>query len=269
MNAVPIKISWHPGLPIFASESFLSTVGDEYGWIGGIGESGNLRCILPYTVIKKAFFRMARFRVETIPLDPELSIPDEKAFLNGAIEYLRSIRVDMVIPATTNTIFRTYPYGADAAPYGSYVIDLSQPEDTLWQNIERITRQNIKSAQKKGVAIRDSIEPLDTVYSLIRETFGRSNLPFMSYKSFESYVAGLGENGRIMVADYQGVPQSYVVFAFSDYCAYAVYAGNVERQHPGANKLLYWEAIRFFKSLGIQRYDFVGARIDPEKGSRQ
>ena len=72
-----------------------------------------------------------------------------------------------------------------------------------------------------------------------------------------------------MIADYQGVVQSYVVFAFSDYCAYAVYAGNLANQYQGANKLLYWEAIRLFKKLGVQRYDFVGARIDPEKGSKE
>ena len=45
--------------------------------------------------------------------------------------------------------------------------------------------------------------------------------------------------------------------------------GILPNQHQGANKLLYWEAIRLFKKLGVQRYDFVGARIDPEKGSKQ
>ncbi len=91
----------------------------------------------------------------------------------------------------------------------------------------------------------------------------------MSKASFSRFISGLGENTLIMTADHQGVPQSYVVFAFSDYCAYAIYAGNLVNQHQGANKLLYWEAIRFFKQIGIQRYDFVGARIDPEKGSKQ
>ena len=150
MKATPIEINWHSGLPIFASESFLKAVGDEYGWLGGIDESGKLRCILPYTIIRKAIFRMVRFRVETIPLGEGLDVEEEKSFLNSAIEYFRSIGADMIIPATTNTIFRTYPDGADAAPYGSYVIDLSQPEDILWRNIERITRQNINTASKKA-----------------------------------------------------------------------------------------------------------------------
>ncbi|MGC9965716.1 MAG: peptidoglycan bridge formation glycyltransferase FemA/FemB family protein [Syntrophobacteraceae bacterium] len=269
MKAAPIDIDWHPGLPIFACESHLKSVGDEYGWIGGFNDSGKLCCVLPYTIIRKAIFRMVRFRVETIFLDQELDEINEKSFLNSAIGYFRSIGADLIIPGTNNAIFRTYPDGADAAPYGSYVIDLSQSEDILWQNIERITRQNIKTAQKKGVTIRNGGERLDAVYERIRDTFKRSKVSFMSYAAFERYVDGLGANCKIMVADYQGAPQSFVLFAYSEYCAYAVYAGNLANQFQGANKLIYWEAIRFFKELGVQRYDFVGARIAPEKGSKQ
>jgi len=269
MQVAPVEINWHPGLPVFASEAFLKAVGDKYGWLGGIDESGKLRCLLPYTVIHKPMLRMVRFRVETIPIGAELDITEEKSFLNSVVQYFRSADADVIIPATTNTIFRSYPDGADVAPYGSYVIDLTQPEDILWRNINRITRQNIKSAQKKGVRIQTGMQYLEPAYELIADTFKRSKLPFMSFDSFKRFVLGLGENGKIMVAEHQGVPQSYVVFGFSDYCAYAIYAGNIRRQLQGANKLLYWEAIRFFRDLGVKRYDFVGARIDPEKGSKQ
>jgi hypothetical protein len=269
MRAKPVSINWHSGLPIFASESFLRAVGDEYGWLGGFDESERLRCILPYTIIRKKIFRMVRFRVETIPLEGGLDVRDEKCFLNSVIEYFRSIDADTIIPATTNTIFRIYPDGAEAAPYGSYVIDLCQTEDVLWRNIDRITRQNINTAQRKGVSIRSGSEHIDEAYTLVMDTFRRSKLPFMSYNAFKRYLSGLGENGMIMIADYQGIAQSYVVFAFSAYCAYAVYAGNIASQQQGANKLLYWEAIRLFRKLGVHRYDFVGARIDPEKGSKE
>ena len=269
MNAKPIEINWHPGLPIFAGESFLKAVGDVYGWLGGFSKHDELRCILPYTVIRKAIFRMVRFRVETIPIEGELEVQEEKSFLNNAIKYFRSIGADMVIPASTNSIFRTYPEGADAAPYGSYVIDLGQPEDILWRNIGKVTRQNISTAQKSGVSIHSGIEHLDTAYLLTRNTFRRSKLPFMNYDSFKRYALGLGENARLLVADYQGVVQSCNLYAYSDYCAYAVYAGSIEGAHQGAMKLIQWEAIRQFRMLGVKRFDFMGARIDPEKGSKQ
>jgi len=127
MIAKRVEIDWNPALSIFASEPFLKAVGDDYGWLGGFDHSEKLRCILPYTIVRMAaFFRLVRFRVETITLDHDLSRDEEKAFLNSAMEHFRSIGADMIIPATTNTIFRTYPDGALVAPYGSFIIDLTQ-----------------------------------------------------------------------------------------------------------------------------------------------
>jgi hypothetical protein len=269
MQAIPIEIQWHPRLPIFAREQFLQAVGQEYGWLGGRNESGEICCILPYTIITKAVFRFVRFRVETIPVGPGLGISQEKEFLASCVDFFRLQNIDVIIPATTNSVFRTYPEGAIAAPYGSYIIDLLQAEDILWHNIERITRQNIKTAIKKGVTIQEERGSLRPVYELIRNTFKRSRIPFMDYASFKRFIEGLGEYGLILKAEYEKKVQSYVVFAFSEYCAYAIYAGNVLNQIQGANKLLYWEAIKHFKHLGIRKYDFAGARINPEKGSKQ
>jgi hypothetical protein len=269
MRVKPIEINWHPDLPVFAKESFLKAVSDQYGWLGGFAESGELQCLLPYTIVRKAIFRMVRFRVETIPVAQGFDVSDEKAFLNGTIEYFRSIGTDMVIPATTNTIFRTYPDGADAAPYGSYIIELSQSEDFLWRDVAKISRQNIGTAIKSGVTIRAGAEYIDASYALVRETFKRSKLPFLSHEAFKRYVAGLGEYGKVMVADYQGTVQSSTVYAFSNHCAYAVYGGNLAETHQGTMKLLQWEAMRLFQKLGVKRFDFVGARVDPEKGSKQ
>jgi len=269
MKVLPVEIKWNPRLPIFASEPFLRAVGDEYGWLGGYDDTGKVRCILPYTVVKKLFLRLVRFRVETIPLGESVDIEEEKVFLNNCLDYFRSIGADVIIPATTNCVFRTYPDGAAAAPYGTYIIDLKQEEEILWNNIERITRQNIKRAIKLGVKVERIGGPLEPVHSLIKATFKRSELPFMDYKSFKRFVDGLGEYCIILKAEYNNIAQSYVVFAFSEYCAYAVYAGNAKNLVQGANKLLYWEAIKYFKKMGVNKYDFVGTRINPEKGSKQ
>ena len=49
--------------------------------------------------------------------------------------------------------------------------------------------------------------------------------------------------------------------------AYAIYGGNVQHQHQGANKLLYWS--RHLRSLGVRKLRIYGARINPQKGSKQ
>jgi hypothetical protein len=268
MNVTPIDIDWHPRLSIYASKEFLKTVGDEYGWIGGTDSSGNLRCVLPYTIVRKATLRMVRFRVETIPLGDGITIQEERSFLNGTVDYFRSIGADVIIPSSTNAIFRTYPDDAMAAPYGTYIIDLQQPEEALWKNVHSKHRNVIRNAEKKGVRILDGAEHTEATYSLIEETFKRSAMPFMSHKAFERMVRGLGENVKLFVADYHGAIQGCAVVPFSQQSAYYAYGGTIAEPLSGATNLLQWDAIRYFRSIGVKHYDFCGVRIKPEKGSK-
>jgi FemAB family len=269
IKAEPIRLQWDASLPVFAKEEFLRAVSDEYGWLGGIDQSGTLRCVLPYTIMRKAGVRMVRFRLETIPFGADLDLLEEKSFLNSVVQYFRNVHADLIIPPTNNTLFRTYPDGANPAPYGSYVIDLQQPEDVLWRNVSKTTRQNIGTARKDGVSIREGMEFLNPAYDLIRETFRRSKMPFMNRDTFKRFALALGENGKVLMAEYQGVAQSYSLYAFSTPCAYWIYGGNIRHQHQGAMKLLQWEAIRLFRNLGVRKFDFFGARINPQKGSKQ
>ena len=216
IRAEPVKIQWDPSLPVFAKEEVLSAVGDEYGWLGGFDNSGLLRCFLPYTIIHKAGLRLVRFRIETIHLDASIDVLAEKSFLNSVVQYFRNTRADVIIPPTNNALFRTYPDGASPAPYGSYVIDLQQPEDILWKNIAKNTRQNITAAQKDGLSIREGIELVDPAYDLIRETFLRSKMGFMGRDTFKRLVLALGDNGKLIVAEHQGIAQSY-------FCSHSVH----------------------------------------------
>jgi hypothetical protein len=269
MRATPVEINWHPGLSIYASEQFLRAVGDEYGWLGGTDDSGKIRCILPYTIVRKSIVRMVRFRVETISLGDELDVEDEKSFLNSVVKYFRTAGADIIIPATTNTIFRAYPKGAIAAPYGTYIIDLTLNEETLFNNFSSSHRRKVRLATKAGVKIRSGVNDVETAYTLVRDTFKRSSIPFMRYAAFKKIVDGLGDYIKILIAEHQSNIQGCVVIPFSNNSAYYVYGGSIPDPVAGAMNLIHWEAIQMFRSLGVKRYDFCGVRINPEKGSKQ
>jgi hypothetical protein len=269
IEAIRVPIDWHPGLSIYASEPFLRSVGDEYGWIGGVDSSQKLRCILPYTIIKKAFFRMARFRVETILLDDGLDVEMEKSFLNSAIDCLRSLGADMIIPASNNTIFRTYPDGAVAAPYGSFVVDLRPDEEVLWRNVHPKHRNKIRIASKACVEVKTGLDYLERSYELLKETLERSSLGFLRYASFKRLVLGLSDNVELFVAKHDGVVQGCAVVFFSDHAAYYVYGGSIAKPQTGAMNLLHWEIMLHFRKAGVRYYDFVGVRVDPEEESKQ
>jgi len=267
--AAPIDISWHPGLPIFASEGFLKTVGDEYGWLGGTDETGQLRCVLPYTIVRNPWFRMVRFRVETVPWQKELTVQDERSFLNNAVDYFRSIGAHMIIPANNTALFRTYPNGASVAPYGTFIKSLHQSEDILWGELHSDYRRNIRKAIKSGIIVNSGTEYLDSSYSLIANTLKRSGLGFRQRTHFNKMISGLGENVKIFVAHHEGVIQACMVCPFSQDAAYDWYSGTISKPLRGAMHTLVWEAIRQFSAIGVQRFNFTGVRVNPEKGSRQ
>ncbi len=268
VTAEPVPIQWDPSISVFASERFLESVGDDFGWLAGIDQSGTRRCVLPYTIVRKAGVRLVRFRVETLSCGPTLDVDEERSFLNGVVRYFRRTGADVIIPASTNTIFRTYPDSAMAAPYGTYIVGLAVPEDALWAAVNASHRRQVRAATKMGVCVRSAADCLPTAHAIIRDTFRKSSMPFMGLEALARMVQGLAGHGHVFVAEHGGRIHSCAVIALSQYSAYYMYGGSIEDAVPGAMHLLHWEAMRRCRESGVLRYDFCGARIDPDPGSK-
>jgi Acetyltransferase (GNAT) domain len=269
LTAAPVDIRWSSGVPIYASKEFLESDAGEFGWIGGRDCEGKLHCFLPYSVIRKPGLRMIRFSTQTIPLHDGFSLEAEKAFLAGVVDHFRSSGADVIIPSGNAAIFRTYPDGAEAAPYGTFVQDLTKTEEALMREIRKTYRQNIRKALSVGVQIKCGPEYLDASYELVSTTLQRSGAKFKSHADFRRRIAALGESAKVFVAEHGGVIQGCMVAPFSQHTAYNCYAGSRVNPVLGSMHLLHWEAIRQFRSLGVQRFDFQGVRINPDKGSKQ
>jgi lipid II:glycine glycyltransferase (peptidoglycan interpeptide bridge formation enzyme) len=220
-------------------------------------------------VIRKLSLRIVRFQVEVVPLERDIAVEEEHAFLNNAVGFLRSTGVDMIMPGMNAALFRTYPVGADAAPYGTLINDLTKPEDALMKEIHSTFRYNIRRATREGVQIKEGLEYLDPSYDLVADTLKRSGQGVKKYDEFKKAVVALGEQVRILVAEHEGVLQGCMVAPFSEHAAYTWYCGSRPEPVIGAMHLLHWEAMRRFRQMGVKRLNFQGVRIDPAKGSKQ
>jgi lipid II:glycine glycyltransferase (peptidoglycan interpeptide bridge formation enzyme) len=226
--------------------------------------------VLPYTIIRKAGFRLVRFRLETVPLQDEFDAEQEKVFLNCCIKFFRSAGADLIIPGSNAVLFRTYPDGAVAAPYGTFIKDLNQSEEALFNEVHADFRKKIRSAMRAGVEIKSGPQYLDLAYGMIVDTLKRSGGEVIKeYKEFRKSLLSLGQNVKIFIAEYHGAPQACLVTAFSQYSAYTFYGGTIAEPLKGAMHLLHWEAIRQLKETGVERFNFQGVRINPETGSKQ
>jgi len=261
-------IKWEEKYPIFCSEQFLKTESREYGWICGYIDD-RLICFIPFFIYKKLFFKIARITCETYFLEKQYQEKFEQIFLEQSIEIFKQKSIDFIMQPTTNVVFNKTPKKSISALFASYIIDLTQDEDRLWKNLHGKHRNVIKNSEKKGVTIQQNDFDLEELYQMISSTFERSKMSFMSFKKFQEQINNLQGNVEIFTAkSNEGVLQGCAIIPYSGYGGYYLHGGSIKSPITGAMNHLQWNVILRMKMLGVQQYDFVGARINPIKGSK-
>lgn len=107
-------------LNFFSSKEYLSAQSNDYGWL----VDNNF--ILPYFICKKLFFRYMIFPSETIYINNNISLSDEKVFLNKVIEKIaKELKyVDFILRTPSNVVFNAVPDGAIYCKFGSLPVNL-------------------------------------------------------------------------------------------------------------------------------------------------
>ena len=143
----------------------------------------------------------------------------------------------------------------------NYVIDLKQDEDTLWRNIGKQMRGNIRRSTRAGVTIETSNSRghIERAYAQIRESYRRSMIPFTGIDLFHAAREQLGDVVQVRVATHEGRDIAGTIsLAWGDRF-FAWYGGTCrpKRLHPFA--CIVWDEIRWARKQGFSFYDFGGA----------
>lgn len=269
MDIKDIEFHWNEEYPIFFSQKYLKTVSDKYGWIGGFID-GELIYVLPYVVIKKYGLNLLRFVHNEFFTKANQSLYDThyKLFLNRIIQYFKTKKIDIIIQPTTNTLFSDVPDNSVYSQYADYKIDLTIENDLLWKNVHSKHRNSIRKGEKNNIIIKEGVEYAETAYDLIKSTFNRSGKSYMNRVEFINLIKCLDSNVKIFIALYKNFPQGCAVIPFSKHSAYYSHGGSIIRPISGSLNYLQWHIIEYFKKCGTKTYSFVGARVNPQKGSK-
>ncbi|MBZ0298975.1 MAG: peptidoglycan bridge formation glycyltransferase FemA/FemB family protein [Anaerolineae bacterium] len=142
-------------------------------------------------------------------------------------------------------------------------LDLTQSEDDLLAQMSGNTRRKVRTAQKKGVTVRDgTLDDLDTLYDLYRVTGQRDDFlirPLEYYRqAWQAFMqAGLA---HALIAEFEGQPIAHVIlFHFGRKCWYFYGASANDERQRMPNYALQWEALRWAKAHGYATYDLWGA----------
>ncbi|MCR9012820.1 lipid II:glycine glycyltransferase FemX [Gabonibacter chumensis] len=248
-------------LPVLAYPEYLASTNSmiDYGYF--IQD----RCIQPFIVRKKLFFKYIQLPSAVIG---GTTHEERQNFLNDVITYVKkNFHTDMMI--TVNTVVSdVFPTGSLYCKFASYILDLSKTEDELFKGLHSKHRNVIRKAEKDGLIIDYGNQYSQTCFEIIQQTFSRQG-KMTSNANFATNLKILGENVDYwIVKDNERICGCAILLWSKGFTSYYLYGGSRERPHSGALNLLHWTAILKMKERGVKYYDFVGARINPDVGSK-
>lgn len=146
----------------------------------------------------------------------------------------------------------------------TFILDLTKPEEQLLAEMKPKTRYNLRLAQKHGVVIAEDNSPraFAAYLKLTMETTTRqgfySHTPDYHRQMWETLQpAGIA---HLFTATYQDqILATYLFFVFNQVLYYPYGASTRDHREVMPTYALFWEAIKFGKSLGCQKFDMWGA----------
>ena len=228
----------------------------------------NENYLLPVSVTEKIFIKHGLYISEPILIGNNSSRRREAEFLNDASSILRKEGIASVSTSAA-ALFDVYPDESKRIPFGSHIVDLSFSEDELFIKMHSKHRNSIRRAEKHGVTVISGGKELIPDYlKADAETWKRSKRDSYGSTFFEKILDSLGNKARMYVAYKDGEPQSGACYFVNNKMCYYMYGASISNPEPGATNLLQWIAIKDMKENGVEKFSFVGCRINEDLDSK-
>ena len=263
MKLIKKNININIDLPVFATEAYLKSKSDNYGWFV------DKNFIIPFTIEKKLIFKRLIFSNETIYLNKKLDRKEEKIFLNEVVAYCKEHNVcDFIYKAQANVILNVYPDKSEHIEWGTYELELKPSMEELLSKFYARDRTKVRKAIKLGVTVRTT-DNTKEIYENIKNTFQRQkSLFFPSLDYLNRLQKNLEGHIKFFVVEHERKIQGSAIIIYDKNRAYYLYGGSISKPTNGSINLMHYKMMQFFKEKNIPIYDFVGARFCLEKASK-
>jgi len=250
--------------PLFCRE-YLSAKSREFGWF--VSD----HCTLGFYIEKRVILNRLVFTAETecrSNTDPRL----EREFLNSVVELIRSEmrHVHQIYQPNTTALFNSYPDGAEVCGFGTYLLNLEEEISSLLSSLHGKHRNVIRKAERDGLTVEFGREYCNDFYKIYKDTMVRQARPYLPMSYFKGLEALSDEQLIFGIVKHNDLIQGGVVIVYAEgQAGYYLHGGSSQYHHTGALNLLHWEVIKTLKDRNVLKYNFVGARLAPIKGSKQ
>lgn len=239
-------------------------------WSNGNTESFiyyNEKCnaIVPFRINKLKFLNKADYFYIPIGTDGrELEAIREKTFIDEFHIFLKKKKIcDVIFPPLHFCNFKSIPDNVIYYKLGIIVLKINGNVDEIFNKMTSNYRNEIRKALKNNVKAAFGNELLNEVHTLYTIPHKIQKIQFEPLLFFDGLKNAFVNNIQFGVSYKDDSAETAILNLFDKNNAYYFYAGTNEKiTTPGSNKLLLWESIKFFKTLGIKEFILGGYR-DP------
>ena len=228
--------------------------------------------IFPVALVKSSIFGN---RLISVPFSdyggPIFSNEHEGYILSKKIISLgKELRVDFVeIRAPNNVAAKILSKNGfeKRTNYCTFVLDLSQSEETLLSHLEKRVRNDVNKAKRQDLTIKEakSIEDVKIFYKIYLANMKNLGSPPQPLAHFTGLFERFSKNVRITLCYHENKPiAGMLIFLFNERTNYAFGVSIPKYRIFRASDILIWDSISWAKNHGIKTFDF--GRTRPNSG---
>jgi CelD/BcsL family acetyltransferase involved in cellulose biosynthesis len=245
---------------LFSSAPWMQAVARTYGFTISAAlhsDSKGVNSALPFS-------RISDLRGERVVCGPFCDYCDPLAedaeAWNAVITPVLAMRLPVTLRCLRNVVPTKDPRFTVTGRAAWHSVDLSRAEADLWHGFDGSARQNVRKAQRSGVAVREgrSLEDVRKFFDMHcyvrKEKYRLLPQPFALFEELHAAFTP-GDRIIVLLAEYGGAVVAGILFLQWHDTLYYKFNASVE-QKACPNDLLIWEGIRMGQRRKLRQLDF-------------
>ncbi len=219
---------------------------------------------IPVRIIQSKFFSLGQIMHAPIRNNQELLPQDQLLFFKKLLaHFLKHKSIVRFVQPHPYGILGAVPEGAHSCEFGTYVINLQQNYEDIFNAFHPKYQKAILHSEKNGAVVKFGLNVLSDFYKCYAETMQRVGMKAESFDFFQSFYRCMGSDNVTAGVVYDNdEPIGGIFMLHSKFAALCTHAGSRgESKLYGAMKYLHAQMMRKLKAHEILKYDLVGVRI--------
>lgn len=183
--------------------------------------------------------------------------------------FFASKKVVVVYPPQHLHTYDEAPISSKKKYLGIIQLPILTSIEEQFSNMKTVYKRHIKSAQKVGVQVEFGLHLFEEFYDFYASKMKSNNAVFDQKSVLKALIDRGTKNVQCGVARLENKIEAVILNIHDDEKAYYMWGASGETAHNGSFRLLHWELIQYYYSIGIKNYSLGGYRFTGQKTKKQ